>query len=308
MKRFIVKILIIVFILLFFVTIIDIFLLHGKDVRSLPSHEKNVILAYNRLKALGDTNKIVIIAGSNGGFSINSRMINETFHEKVVNTCTHAGIGVRMEFEMYKEFLHRGDVVIFCPEYGGSKSRLYGESSLFRILSSHMPFAYKKISFNQWCYLYKYIGVHYNELIEHQKWKDYYKDLGPYSSKSLNEFGDIECERIHKDSIELYNIGGKMSKVVIDYYKYIHSFTKENGIKLIFLPPTLIESCYLKNKNQIDSLADCLKRNGIPLQALPSRYVFPDSMFFDTPYHMTQSGANERTKLIIEDMNALLGH
>ena len=102
MKRFVVKISIIV---LISVSMMNIVFLSEKDEWSLHSHERNAILAYTRLKTLKDTNKIVIIAGSNGGFSINSRMISKAFHIPVVNTSTHAGIGVRMQFEIYKELL-----------------------------------------------------------------------------------------------------------------------------------------------------------------------------------------------------------
>jgi hypothetical protein len=278
-------------------------MLYSVDEWSVHSHEKNFLLAYNRLSALRDSNKIVIIAGSNGGFSINSKMINKAFNLPVVNTCTHAGIGVRMQFETYKDLLKNGDVVIFCPEYDSGKSRLYGGSVLLRIASSHLPDVYKKVSFNQWLYLYKYIAIHYKEASKNSDCKEF---DGPYSAKAINEYGDIEWEREHKDTIKLYNLYGVMDSELINYYKYIHNFAKEKGIKLVFLPPTFIESSFKKCVRQIDSLDNCLKENGIPWQARPSRYSFPDSLYFDTPYHMTPSGACKRTKILIEDLQQIL--
>lgn len=301
MKRFIIKTIVL---LLTSVALINVIMLYDKDDFSVYSHERNAILAYNRLQTLKDTNKIVIIAGSNGGFSINSRMISKAFQMPVVNTCTHAGIGVRMQFEIYKEFLRRGDIIVFCPEYGGGKNRLYGESTLFRILTTHMPFAYTKISIPQWIFVYKYIGVHYSEVLKHKGSKEF---DSPYSAKALNEYGDIEYERPHQDSIALYNLGGNIDKEIIAYYKYIHSYTEANGIKLLFLPPTFIESNYNKNSKQIDSIANTFLQNGIAYQSSPSSYSFPDSLYYDSPYHMTQSGANKRTEVLIEDMHRILG-
>lgn len=274
----------------------------GKNRYTMFSHEKNVVIAYNRLQALKDTNKIVIIAGSNGAFSINSRLINQVFHMPVVNTSTHAGIGVRMQFEMYKEFLRKGDVVVFCPEYGGHISRLYGEVSLLRILSTHIPSMYKKLSMAQWLYIYKYFGEKHAEDIKSIGMKEF---TGPYSADALNEFGDIECERPHKE-FNNGNLEGEMDEELISYYKYIHTYSKENGFTLVFLPPTYIESSYKKNENLIDSIASCLKRNGIPYEASTARYCFPDSLYYDTPYHMTQEGANMRTELMIEDLRRIL--
>lgn len=277
-------------------------MLSSKNGFSLHSHEKNVILAHNRLENLKDTNKIVIIAGSNGAFGIISKMISDTYKMPVVNTSTHASIGVRLQFEMYKDLLHSGDIVLFIPEYEGTKQRLYGGSVVFRILSTHMPLAYYKLSLAQWLFLYKYIGVNFKELNKYRG----QKIDGPYSEKALNAFGDIECERKHRDSITPYYLKGRMDERVIEYYKYIHSYTAERGVELIFLPPTFIKSSYDINKNQIDSMAIALKQNGIGYQSSPSKYTFPDSLYFDTPYHMTQLGAKIRTQQVIEDINRIL--
>jgi len=303
MKRFLIKIILLASLIFFAVLIINYRMLREKDDWSLYSHEKNVILAYNRLKALGDTNKIIIIAGSNGGFSINSRMISDTFQIPVVNTSTHAGLGVRMQFEMYKDFLKKGDIIIFCPEYESGKGGLYGSSALFRILSTHMPWAYRRISLPQWLFLYKYIGIHYTETLEHKTVKEF---DGPYSAKALNEYGDVEYERNHKDSIGLYDLCGILDVDVVNYYKYLHTYAKENGIILIFLPPTFIASNFKTAYNQIDSIAKSLEQHGIAWQASPSNYSFPDSLYFDTPYHMTQSGANKRTEVLIKDLLRIL--
>ncbi len=300
MNKFLIKAIPLV---VFSIMTVNIIMLLSRDRFSLYSHEKNLRLAYDRLNMLKDTNKIVIIAGSNGGFSINSRLIYQSLGIPVVNTCTHAGIGVRMQFEIYKELIHKGDIILFIPEYGGSKSRLYGESTLFRILSTHMPSAYQKLSLAQWLYLYKYIGIHFGDAIKHCD-KEAFD--GPYSEKALNEYGDIEFERPHKDSIVSYELSGVMDSDITDYYQYIHRYAKEHAITIVFLPPTFIESSYRKNSCQIDSIVQQLKNNGIPYQAPPIRYCFPDSLYFDTPYHMTQSGANKRTEVLIEDLKRIL--
>lgn len=306
MKKFLKRVAILTSISFVFIIIIDASMLLCVDRLTFHTHEINVRLAYDRLKALRDTKKIIIIAGSNGQFSINSKMISEAFHMPVVNTSAHAGIGTRMQFEMYKELLQKGDIVVFCPEYPSyGLSILYGESSLLRIVGAHMPDAYKKITFEQWIYLHKYFGIHCNEVYKHL---DRYEIEEPYSAKSVNNYGDIECEREHVDSFTLHHFAGKVDKKLIKYYKYIHAYSRKNGIKLIFLPPTLIQSNYLNQISQIDSIVNCFIQNNIPLQSSPRKYAFPDSLYFDTPYHMTQEGANERTKVLIEDLRRIIGN
>lgn len=303
MKQFLLKVSIIAIVSFVMTVLIDIAILRKVDNASYHSHERNFSLAYYRLKALKDSTKIVLIGGSNGAFGINSRLINEAFNLPVVNTCTHATIGLRMQFETYKDMLRDGDIVIVCPEYGGGKERLYGGYYLLRVLSTHLPEAYRKLSLRQWLYIYKFIGIHNLGTSRH-------KDIGEYddvySANAINEFGDIEWERDHKESIDNYNLSGVMDGELIEYFKYIRDFAKSKDIKLAFLPPTFMNSNFKSCEKQIDSLAYCLEANGVPWQSPPSNYSFDDSLYFDTPYHMTQEGANIRTKAIIEDIHRLL--
>lgn len=302
MKRFLKYIVGFAFVSILTIVVLDVIMLSCKNNYSIRSHEINYVNSYNRLKALKDSNKIVIISGSNGSFSINSKMIHKAFKMPVVNTSTHAKIGVRMQFETYKDLLHRGDVVVLCPEYGGDKSRLYGGTTLLRIISTHMPSAYYKISYSQCFFLHKYIGIHFEEAL---KYND--EEIAPaYSNTALNEYGDIGIERLHGDFINGCQIEGKVDSEYIEYLKYIKAFTQKNGIKLIFVPPTLMKSEFDAKKEQIDSIVYSLKCNSILYDALPERYSFPDSLYFDTPYHMTTTGTDIRTRFLIGDMRRLL--
>ena len=208
-----------------------------------------------------------------------------------------------MQFETFKDMLRGGDIVILCPEYGGGKERLYGGYNLLRILITHLPEGYRKISLRQWLYIYKFIGLHNLGTSRHEDVEEY---DDAYSANAINEFGDIEWKREHKDSIDNYTLSGVMDEELIDYFKYIRDYTKSKGIKLVFLPPTFMKSNFKSCADQIDSLAYCLETNGVPLQSSPSNYSFEDSLYFDTPYHMTPEGADIRTKAIIEDLHRLL--
>lgn len=163
MKRFLIKSTLFLIISIATINIIMFSFLCVKDEFSLNSpYESNVGMSYRKLDSLANAKKIVIISGSSGSYGVNSRMLNQSFGLPVVNTSTHADIGIRMQFEIYKDFIKRGDMVIFIPEYdnGEGKRRLYGGSTLFRMLSTHVPSEYKKLSFQQWIFLYKFIGIH----------------------------------------------------------------------------------------------------------------------------------------------------
>lgn len=303
MKRFIINILAIALLLLIGIIVVDIYLISFPHKGSYYTMERNTALAYQRLEALKDTNKMVIIGGSNGTFGINSEMLHEAFKMPIVNTATQASIGVRMQFEIYKELLRPGDIVIFIPEYHKELANLYGNAILLRVLTTHVPQAFKHVSLRQWLFLHKYIGIYYNEM---KRSKYAVEFEGPYSYKSLNEYGDIACEREHQNSIETTYKCGEIDRALINYYQYVHTFAKQNDIQLVFLPPTLINREFVRFRKDIQAHAECLKRNGIPLQADPSRYTFPDSLYYDTSYHMTLEGAKLRTQKMIEDLHRVL--
>ncbi len=300
MRRFIVKIL---YFLIFSIALATFMMLMVKNEWSKNSHEVNVAFAYKKLEELKDTNKIVIVSGSNGAFSINSKIISETMSMPVINTSTHAGIGVRMQFEIYKDLLKKGDIIVFCPEYYSSQSRLYGEGALFRILSTYIPKAYLKMSAKQWRHTFKYIAPHFTESLKAINCKPF---EGPYSARSINKFGDISYKRGPQEFKTTYNFKGNMDKETLSYYQYLHDYSKDHGLYLVYLPPCLNESNFFHQKNQIDSLTFFMEQNEIPFQADPYRYVFPDSLFFDTPYHMTTKGAELRTLVLIDDLKQLI--
>lgn len=299
MKRLIIKTLLLIVIP---ITIVNVTILSMKDDYSLHSNEINAALAYHRLDSLKNDNKIIIIAGSNGSWGINSKMLSDTFHLPVVNTSTHGGIGVRMQFEIYKKFMKENDIVIFCPEYYSGPSTLYGESTLLRIVSTYFPQEYLHFSLKQWIHVYKYIGIHLKECIEHRGTK---AADGPYSDKAVNKYGDIDCKRPHGMVTVAYCFQGTLDADALDYYKSVFSFAEERGVRLIYLPPTLMERNYLDQEKQIDSLAFFMKNNGIPYQVNTKRYMFPDSLYCNTPYHMTAEGAIVRTEKLIEDMTQI---
>jgi len=204
---------------------------------------------------------------------------------------------------MYKQFLKKNDVVVFCPVYYSDLSTLYGESTLLRIVSTHFPQEYFHFSLKQWIHAYNYIGIHLKECIEHRGLK---AADGPYSDKAINKYGDIDCNRPHGMITVAYKYKGVIDSDALDYYKSVFSFAREKGIRLIYFPPSLMQRNYLDQERQIDSLALFMKENGISYMADTKRYMFPDSLYCNTPYHMTAEGATINTIQLVEDIKQIL--
>lgn len=303
MRRLIIKTFVTILVPVVFFTFV---MLMWPDNLSKISHEKNAVLAYERLDSLKDVNKVVIMSGSNGAFGFESKILEDSLHLPVVNTSTHAGLGIRMPFELYKDFLKKGDVVIFCPEFPLFSDRLYGESTLLRVLSTHLPKAYTKMTLRHWCYSFKYLGIHFFDAMDHRHFHRPFE--GAYSASSINRYGDLDYPRESKGELnpKVLFLYTPMDEETTAYLKYIHDFAKDKGVTLVFLPPVMAESSYRDQASQLDTLERFLDDKGIPLQGPSCRYAFPDTLFYDTPYHLTLYGAHLRTLKVLEDVKRVL--
>jgi hypothetical protein len=96
-----------------------------------------------------------------------------------------------------------------------------------------------------------------------------------------------------------------MQNIKIDSHaKILHKlFLKCNeiGAKLFILFPNYPTSEFNKNKNVIYDLKQQLmtKVNYIRLLNEPRSFVFDDSMFYDSVFHLNAFGREKRTKMLI---------
>ena len=118
-------------------------------------------------------------------------------------------------------------------------------------------------------------------------------------------FPQLAMPREHKPTLIHYGLIGSMDEETAEYYRYIHRFAKEKGIKLVYLPPTFCESNYRTQKAKIQTLAKQMSALGIPYMAPPERFVYADSLYYDTSYHLTTYGAELRTKAVLEILREL---
>jgi excinuclease UvrABC helicase subunit UvrB len=86
--------------------------------------------------------------------------------------------------------------------------------------------------------------------------------------------------------------------------KYLNAFAeyaRANNIKLYFIYPNYPETQYVVNKEVILKFASDMQRE-LKIQILnnPVDFVFPDSLFFNTIYHLNKTGRDKRTDLFIE--------
>ena len=274
------------------------------------SHEINLKRQIDRIQKIKEP-KIIFIGGSGCAFGLCSDMIHKHYQMPVVNTGTHAGLGLRLQIYLFMPYIYENDIVVVIPEYAQFKGDYYwGDATVLRILSSSYPEGYRFLNFRQQFHLFKYVPSAY----KYARFARSLKELAPnspYAAEALNEFGDIERYefRNHKT---INNAGEDLDKntiiqdKVVDLLSDFNRVCKEKGATMLLFPPTYRDVAFQKNTNQITEIWETLSAKNIPIISSPENYQFPDSLFFDSDYHLTYEGVMLRTNKIILDLDSCL--
>lgn len=272
------------------------------------SYTSSLIDKCDRLDSIQDP-KIVLIAGSNFAFGINSKIIEDALHMPVVNMGLHASWGMDTMLNLTKKSINKGDIIILGFEYN-----LYNEPdanyelvvntlennvSLYtRILRPYNAFPIIASYFQYFCDYFK-------DITENNK----HTYSGAYSRSSFNEQGDNVYDRptfIAENIPEQYltvnstTISEDAINYLNQYAKYIRSknaqiyITFASTNETSFSPNTDLDAFvhYLKNHVNIEIISD------------PYDYVYPKNYFYDGNgnYHLNNDAIIIRTNLLVNDI------
>ena len=246
--------------------------------------------------------KVMFIGGSNLAFGMDTPKLEQAFGRPVVNMGTHAALG--MEF-MLKEAIpgiNPGDIVIVSPEYLLS---LDGDYEIKELASLLFPTSSEYFDFQ----LIPAISAHLNRTRKNLA-RNFNgdTDLGkqsPYTLKSFNEYGDFTAhwnqdppEQLKKE----WPLSYRKWRGISLLNEYNNTF-KETGACMYFIFPAYAESEYRKNEKVINYLyKDIVESLKVDIIGKPIDGVLPDSLFYDTVYHLGKDGVQQRMQTIIELM------
>lgn len=303
MGRFLEKIIIVLVLSGIVMNILFVLCLRVRNPYSEASHEINFVNAMSKLDTI-TVPKIIIIGGSGCGFGIDSKALSEHYDMPVINTGTHAGIGLRLQLEIFKKYISNDDIVLVVPEFSNfSKNYFWGGETTVRIFSSLYPDGYRRCSVIQFLHLLTFTPKHFFNSIQ----AGLPLPESPYSKYALNEFGDVTNFNVRNhQQLKLYpdlrHRNPFVRKYLLEYYREVES----SGAKMLLLPPSLALSNFENSRLFINHLYEAYASGPEPhFIALPDRYALPDSMYFDSPYHLTYEGVHYRTALMIEDIDSV---
>lgn len=273
------------------------------------SYTASIIEKYKRLQSLPSP-KIVLIAGSNFAYGINSEMIEKSFQKPVVNMGIHYEYGTDFMLRQIQDELHAGDTVIMGFEYIVETEGAIGEKiQMAKIFpKANLWFDYKDIT--------QYIRG--NTIVRISNLKSTLKRLGSpeesqpavedttniFFRKAINQYGDLisHLNNPYLKHIPPAVINDKVSMhLAIADMNAFYEKMKKKGVKVYYSYPSYAQSSYQHDSTIINKLNNEFKQEArFPILGKLEDFVFADSLCQDMVYHLNAKGRDIRTQRLID--------
>jgi hypothetical protein len=240
---------------------------------------------------------IIMIGGSNVSFSSNSKILKDSLNRPIINTGLIAGLGLKFMLDHTSKYLLPGDIVVISPEYEHFfNTKAYGECTLGTLFYMY-PSIGKEFNLAQINTVVCGISGSIQQIISANLARSNYKRLG------FNEFGDYVAHwqlPSKPHGLPLLDTFKDINTDFLDYYSQKVSLWRSQGIKVIIIPPPHPEKSHKIIKERIDALIPELESRGINFAIPPEEFVYDESLFFDSRYHLNYTGLTIRTARVLE--------
>ena len=267
------------------------------------------------------TPKIVVVAGSNGLFGVDSGILKRAFGREVVNMCVNAGVDLPPILEHAKRVIKRGDIVLMPLEYP-----LYsydGEPIVQMIdyLYAREPSMIERLGYLEQFWMLWHIS---KDRLDrgYSDGADIPITKGVYGVHNIDRYGD----QLHTDSsyqteamreeldnhkAESYGEEFRSDSLGWNYLEEFVEWCRDRGVSIYFLPSTLMDNPHYHNdpkkREFYTNLPQIIRDRGWSYIGEPYNYMYDKSLYFNTNFHLNSRGREIRTKQMIEDILVFSG-
>lgn len=258
-----------------------------------------------RLKSI-DEPKIILIGNSNLTFGINSEILEEAFDMPVVNMGLHGSMGNAFHEEMAKVNLNEGDIIIVAHTEYSDHDKITDPVTTWLAVENH-PQLWRLIRPKDVPDMYFSFPTYAKRALTLWASKEgNEQDLGTvYSRFAFNEYGDVTFERKTRSYTftEKSVCVPKVNEICTNRLNELNRYVSDHGASLViaaypiahgeFTPPA---EEYVQFQTKLQEAVDC------PVISDYRDYFIDYDYFYDTEYHLTNEGADLRTRQLVYDL------
>lgn len=258
--------------------------------------------------------RLIVIGGSNVAFGVDSEALEVAFDMPVINIGLHGGLGEVSYWEV-SEYLRPGDIVLLMPEYHifTGEQDLEGNDS---VLAQWMEYDISRVRFispERIPTIILTLAQVKTTRMAANLYESGHLGRGIYLSKNFNDNGDFIGHLTLEPPVKnmLFDTYLKSDVFSTNGFQFLENFNLDStakGAKVFFeFPASRKYNCKLTGIEKFTRLYHALQeRTTIPILTPPGQICFPDSYFFDTPYHLNATGRRVMTERLIKDLAPVL--
>ena len=244
---------------------------------------------------------VILLGGSNVAFGFDSGMLRDSLNIPFINAGLGAGQGLKFMLDNTSKYLTEGDILVIAPEYHHFYGdNAYGNTDL-AVLFIVDPSIREKFNMKQ----YKALICGMKNLLRDRLFPFLTIENDRRTVACFNEYGDYVKHRTmpsrpytHASPADF----NTMNTAFLDYCENAISALRNRGIQVIIIPPSFAETSYRKVEEQLIPLFSELGKRNLGFSIPPQESAYPDSLFFDTHYHLSHEGVLIRTKQLVRLM------
>jgi hypothetical protein len=252
--------------------------------------------------------RIIFVGGSNIAFGINGFMIKDSLQLNTINTGISAAIGLQYYFKHVLPFIREDDIVLLIPEYHHFV-RNYDDGSheLLRMAMDVNRDNFRLFSMMQIVNLLPYMPAYSFSKLNFNSYHSTIESGSQYQLDAFDRFGGVKDSLMTKKQEFLpFEVSGNFNKRVIAEIKKFEEAVKNKNAVLYLSYPAYQDESFKKWAAIIKKIQTEFESNSFQIMGTPERYIMPDSMLFDTPYHCNRKGINYITGLRINDIRRMI--
>ncbi len=272
---------------------------------------------YERLSSVGSP-KTVLIGGSNLAFGIDSAKMEEYTGRPCVNFGLYATLGTKAMLELSLGGLGRGDIVVLCPETDPQTYSLFFDARSMCQALEAKPSMFFGLENGEKAKVAAALPEHLTSKLNFYRTATTPDPEGVYRKDSFNALGDVVFPREFNDMVPMFDettvILPDASIVSEEFIGYVNDYAEKaskKGARVFFSFPPMNELAMADGTDEkalyafYSYLASVLD---FEIISNINDYILDAEYFYDTNYHLNDTGVEYRTSLLARDINRVLGN
>ncbi len=271
---------------------------------------------FDRLRTV-ESPKVVIVGGSSVAFGLDSGALEEMVGMPVVNFGLYATLGTKYMLDMSKAGIGEGDIVILAPETDGQTMSLYfNAEAVWQAMDSDLTML-RYIEGGDWGKLAGGLWNFAKAKFSYQQNDNAPAPDGVYALSSFNEYGDIVYPRDFNVMVGDFDPSQvlTLNETLLDeeFVEYVNAYAawcEKQGARVYYSFSPMNAKAMAEGTTEETILAfyqALASQLDFPLCSDIRDYIMDAQYFYDTNFHLNDTGVAVRTHRIGEDIRRILG-